>query len=1003
MARLALYLLGSPHLERDGVAIRVDTRKAIALLAYLAVTRRLHTRDALAGLLWPDYDQQHARATLRRTLSALRKALDGSVLDAERETIGLAPQAPLWVDVAVFAENLAAASRHPHAAGDVCDACLRAVANAVDLYQGDFLAGFTLRDSLSFEEWQFFEREGLRRDLARALERLVRWHAVRGAYERALPYARRWLALDRLHEPAHVALMELYAWAGERAAALRQYRELVHVLGQELGVPPLGATTRLYESIKEHQPPPPPVRGATPAPAPASARGPQRTEPEPANRVVALADRERTPPAGTAYPLLGRAGEWEALTAAYRRAGENGALVALAGEAGIGKTRLAEDFVEAARRQGSGVLAARCYPGEAGLAYGPVAAALRSGLARAPASALDAVPDVYLAEAARLVPELAPTRPNLPSPPPLEGPGAQSHFFEGVCRVLVALARRGHAAQPEGADRPGILLVDDAQWADSASLDVLVYLSRRLAEFPIVVLLAWRSGESAQAMTLDDLLASARRAGRATVVSLSRLPLPVIRELARLGAPSGASDEAFVTRLYEETEGLPFFLVEYLAALAADPTLFTPGPDRTREQWTLPGGVRELLRSRLRGVDETGWQLLTTAAVIGRSFAFDTLREASGRGEEETVSALEALIARGLVRELNAPAGAGPSYDFSHEKLRAQVYDETSLARRRLLHRRVAEALAVRSRAARDPAALAGQIAAHYQSAGYEREAATYYVQAGERARALYANAEALAHFQTALALGYPQAARLHEAIGDLRTLRGEYSAALTNYEAALALGMDPAGIGRKLSGVYARRGEWELAEGHLRDALAAWDEAGPPAERAHAFADWSLIVRQRGEPERARELAERARQLAEASGDPRAQAQAHNMLGMLARDRGLPDEALTHLRTSLDLASRRNDPAAQAAALNNLALVHAALGEVHEARELTERALALCRALGDRHREAALRNNLADLLHGSGDTEGAMTQLIAAVSILAEISAEGGTPQPEIWKLTEW
>ena len=214
----------------------------------------------------------------------------------------------------------------------------------------------------------------------------------------------------------------------------------------------------------------------------------------------------------------------------------------------------------------------------------------------------------------------------------------------------------------------------------------------------------------------------------------------------------------FIERLYQETEGLPFFLIEYLLAI-------TNGVlSAESENWTPPGSVRELLHSRLKAVSETGRQLLGAAAVIGRSFDFDTLREVSGRGEEETVNALEELIAQGLVEEVDVSVNERAlKYDFSHERLRSLVYEETSLARRRLLHRRVAEAFIGRTRENRILGTLAGQIAYHFDKSGNEALAAEYFKLAGDYARSLYANAEALTHYRMALALGYSDAAILHE------------------------------------------------------------------------------------------------------------------------------------------------------------------------------------------------------------------------------------------------
>ena len=162
-------LLGAPHVEHDGGQIEVDTRKATAVLAYLAVTRRRHARDALASLLWPEYNQTRARAALRRTLSSLGAARAAGWLVVDRESVDLARD-EVWVDVDRFRGLLAECRTHGHAEGEVCAECLPPLSEAVALYRDDFLAGFALRDSAAFDDWQFFEGEELRRELAGALE-----------------------------------------------------------------------------------------------------------------------------------------------------------------------------------------------------------------------------------------------------------------------------------------------------------------------------------------------------------------------------------------------------------------------------------------------------------------------------------------------------------------------------------------------------------------------------------------------------------------------------------------------------------------------------------------------------------------------------------------------------------------------------------------------------------------------------------------------------------------
>lgn len=954
---LRFLFLGPPQIEHNGVPVEVDTRKAIALLAYLASAGEPQTRERLAGVLYPDYDDTHARGALRRTLSTLRHAIGDEWLVTDREWIGLRPGPQLWLDVAQFQAYLAACRTHGHAETAVCPACLAPLEAAIALYRDDFLAGFSLRDSSEFDEWQFFQAESLRHSLAGALERLVRGFADQAAYATALPYARRWLSLDTLHEPVHRWLMQLYAWSGEHAAALRQYRECVRILDSELGVPPLPETTALYTAILEHRATPAftsPLSVAPPAPA-------------------------------VTFPLTGRHQEWTALQTAYAASRQHGQFVVLAGEPGIGKTRLLEELLATAQSQGAATLALRAYEGESALAYGPWLAGLRVRLAEPVAPHLAAVPEYALSEAARLLPELNIRMPGLPPAPPLDSPGAQERFLEGLSRVVLALV---------SGPAPGILAIDDAHWADEASLDLFTYLVRRLRESQLLVVAALRRGETAAGDRVERLVSESQRAGRGWLLALTRWSA---QEIARLADATGHSlNPTAIDRLYQETEGLPFFVTEYLAA------------GSTGQDWDVPASVRALLHARLTAIDETSRQLLTTAAVIGRSFDFDILHAASGRSEDEAVAGLERLLAQGLISEVRAEHDRrGALYDFYHDQLRRLVLDETSLVRQRLLHRRVAAALVDRARHPAMLDTLAGQIALHYQLGGQDGAAANFYVLAGEHARHTFANTEALADFRTALTLGHPDSGVIHEAIGDLETLAGRYAAAQLAYELAAgqAEGVGLARLERKLGQVYQRRGEYDLAEVRYRSALDALGPDGDPAELARLTADWSLTAHRQNAVEHAIELAARSLHLAQTTGDRRAQAQAHNILGILARHRGDLAQAVHHLAQSLQLAEALGDPGAQMAALNNLALAYHASADTGQAVILAERALVICESQGDRHRAAALHNNLADFYHALGQPDAAMQHLKQAVSLFADIGDPSAptTWQPEIWKLVDW
>jgi tetratricopeptide (TPR) repeat protein len=718
----------------------------------------------------------------------------------------------------------------------------------------------------------------------------------------------------------------------------------------------LAETTALYDAIRE-----------------------QRAQP-----VVPQPPPEPTTRTQSTFTFVGRAEEMTALLHGWARVGPDGMVLALEGEAGVGKTRLAEEFLATVRLRGGATLSARCYEGEASMSYVPIVEALRR--AGVGAWSASATPEARL-ELSRLLPELAPGD-GATSPPPLDSPGAQARFCAALTAALVD-ATRGAA--------PGAMFIDDLQWADAATIDLLRYVIHRLPDRAVALVLAWRDDEPAPARRLRDMLADAQHAGRGALLTVQRLPLTAATDLARatLGAEPAAR---LAERLHQESDGLPLFLTEYLAAIVAN------GAGGERD-WVEPPGVSNLLNRRLAHVSETARQLLATAAVVGRSFDFETLHVVSGRGEDEAVSALEELLSARLVVQLpvnGSLASAHEAYDFAHARLRSLVYDATSLARRRLLHRRVAEYLS------RGSSGSPAQIAHHYRQAGQDALAAEHFRAAGDNARELYANADALEHYRAALALAPdPQsAAELHEAIGDLQTLLGDYGAALGSFRevAARAPAERLPGLEHTLARLYHRRGEWSLAESHYRAALA--DEHGlAPGRRARVLADWSLTVHHAGMHDDALRLGARALEMAEAAHDPAALAQTHNLLGVLARGRGDLDAAARHLEDSLALAEALDDPPARVAALNNLALVCFARAEATRAIELVRVALDVCAQLGDRHREAALHNNLADFLHFSGQPEAAMVHLEQAVTIFAEIgdSLDAEELQPEIWKLSEW
>ena len=968
---LSLALLGPPVVRRDGTPVTFDTRKATALLALLAVTGREHSREQLADLLWPEADAARGRASLRRTLS-VTAAVMGDGLVISRAAVALEPSA-VQVDVRDI-ETLIA---RPDAAS---------LERAARLYRDDFLAGFTLRDCPEFEEWQASVSEELRQSLARGLQRLVNACIADGELDRAAGHARRWLQLDPLHEPAHQVIIKLYGWAGQRPAAMRQYRTLVRVLDRDLAVRPLPETTRLYDDVLAGRLEPPPSPAAI---------DPDVSEPQ----------------APVAWPLVGRTAELAALRAAWQATGPRGRVVAIAGQAGSGKTRLITELRTEATEDGATVLAARCHDGETALPFVLAADLLRTALAIRP-DLPQLLPAQTAAMAGRLVPALAAAQPDSAAPA-LDSPVAVTRLYAAIAdTLLAALSGSGLGGAARGG--AGIVVVEDVHWADSSSLGLLAYLVRRLADWPLLLVLSWQTEQAARLRVLRTALGEAESQLTGEIIEPGPLGPEAIGALLDLdGMP-----RVEVARLLAETRGLPMLVREYVEALRTAET-------GTQADWWPPASVRDLLRSRLEAVSEPTLQVLTAAAVLGSDNDADLLRAVSGRGEDEIVEAIDEALARSLLTEIPPAAdNQAPSYGFPYEALRRTAYESATLARRRLLHSRSADILTRRHE--RDPATTrAATVAGHLQLAGRDAEAAQWWWRAAEVAGQLYAHTEAHAHLMRALALGFPQLpARI--ALGDVLVVLGRYREALAEFEtaAAIAGGEDAGDLGdagaagdtgaagaggraaqaaveHKLAEVHHRLGDWELAEAHLAIVAELVADA-EPGRLARAEADRAVVAYRRGDAGQAADLGRAALARAQAAGDPGATAQALNVLGMLAARAGDAAAAETYLRDSLAEARRLPELGRAVAALNNLARLLAETGRNGEALQVAAEALELGSELGDQHRVAALHTNMADLLHADGQGDAAMAHLKEAARRFASVDVGDG-PRPEIWTLVEW
>lgn len=266
MSQVKLCLFGFPQLLVDGQPVDLNRRKEAALLIYLAVTGKPHSRETLANLFWPGYPDASALGNLRRTLFGLRKTVPADWLAAERAVLAFTPPAGYACDVVDLRNLVAAVRSHAHGSSESCAECLNHLRTAVTLCSGDFLAGFSLPDCPDFDAWQTVEGEILRQESIYVLEELALAEARQKNYSFAIERWKRLLRIDPLHEKAQQQILRLLVWMGQRDAALRQYETYAAQLRDELAIQPSAQMVELANQIRRGSLlPPPETKFSTPA------------------------------------------------------------------------------------------------------------------------------------------------------------------------------------------------------------------------------------------------------------------------------------------------------------------------------------------------------------------------------------------------------------------------------------------------------------------------------------------------------------------------------------------------------------------------------------------------------------------------------------------------------------------------------------------------------------------------------------------------------------------
>lgn len=995
---LAIQLLGPPQIYLDQRAINVSRRRSRALIYYLAAATAPVSREHLLALFWPDHDRSAAQQILRTTLHSLRKSL-GPVLLTVDESVGLLPT----VDVDVRHLEVALAQPTPDRA---------ALAAIPDLYRGDFLADFALPDCTQFEDWMIAGREHYRQLAVRGLTILAQQYEASQDFAAALAALTRALAFDPLQEDLQRVCMRLHYLAGDRVGAIRRYEQFRKLLDDEMGVPPMAETRTLYDAIVTDTLERNKLLGWN------------------GDRVVAVGSRpsslspRRLLAPSPVLPFTGRDEELQRIAAVV---GDHH-LALITGEPGIGKSRLAEECIQA---HNGLALVGVARELEQALPYQPVISALRGLLAQPNWPALRAnlnLPSLWMSEVARLLPELAV---DLPSNTRADLPADESRLWEGLAQFLLAVARQ----------RPLILFLDDLHWADTATLALLGYLVRQASHGPIGFLAATRP--VAARAPLHSMAQALARESRLEWITLTRLKPSATLELARHLSPTYAYPLA--EWLNRNAEGNPYILAELvryareqqiltanavlnLTALSADPVV--------------PSKVYSLIQSRLARLSEAARRVLDAAVAAGREFEFEVVARAAALSEAAALDALDELRAALLIH----PTDNG-RFAFDHTLTMEVAYREVGEPRHRLLHRRVAEALEQIYRHQLD--AFAGLIASHFAEGNAPERAAHYALRAGQQAARLAAWKEAIAFYNQALA-GAPEAQRANilMALGDAYWQAGESAPAAETFTSLLAIiqhepaapGPDPDAVRLALAhsllhqARYAEaialaqqvrnRGNTQhvvdaefiwgtalslegadlaMATAHLQqaEALLCSCASAPDLSRlAQIRFELGSIAAQQGDLELAIARYRNALATAEASGVETAAPWiilAHNNLAYHLHLQGDPTAA-DHAALGMRLAQERGVFGLQPYLLSTLGEIALAVGDLDQAEDYFQRGLELAERLAIPERIAGLTANLGLVALQRNEHSLALHRLSSALARADTLGTRHLAAQVRIW-----
>lgn len=989
MTDLRISLLGAPEISRGGESVTHHLgHKALGLLAYLALSpSQGYRREELAGEFWGKSDNEHASYNLRRCLWSLRKVINppaarsDTYVSYSEGRYSFDHSSDHWIDAIVFEQAVTAICRRhiaaaPHlSAGSrlLTTAELSGLRIAVQLYRGDFLEGYSLPGGADFSDWLFLERDRLQQLYMRGLRALAVENAIRGRYRQAIVDFQQILSVDPVNEATNCDLMAAYHMLGERDKAMEQYHTLCRALRELLDLEPLSETRTLYSKIRD---------------ATFSAEGPDYW--------LVSAEKTGVPALPSGSPFIGREREQIILGDALESTARgHGCLAVVKGEGGVGKTRLIEEFLYHASGAPLIILRARCYAQEQGSPYQPIIDALRDHLPIADSRHTSSLDSLWLTEVARLLPELRSYLPSLPASPALLADHERNRLFEGLAQFIRHM----------GELQPLVLFLDDFHTADEPTFDLVHYLVRRLEAARVLVIVALQQEALPERRALQRLLYEFDRLGRVIAIPLARLSEMEVLELVRRTLPKEIQAEEIGHRLFLETGGNSFFLVEML---------------RDCQEWqgapsgesSVPPTAMDVIQRRLNRLDDEEIRALSMAAVIGRQFNSTILQEVYSGGEMSLLIILDRLLSRGWIVEL--PGGVLGVYEFSHGLVREAVYQTLRADWRRYLHLRVGLAL---ERNASDLEGLAGQLAHHFWNANDVNKALDYTIRAAVHARSIYGNREAIGHYrramefvdQTDAVLSAGDLLEIQYQLGQAHQFLGEYDMAIAVYRDVLpALDLSRSRDRRirfQLAIAHDRKGQYDQALSHLRVIGRCLPEPDDPLARlesAMVARGVAMVYLHREQSHQALAYCRQALALVDSShGVHQESAQANRLIAERVSVYDIMANSLFHLgdygaaekqyREALEIAQSKDWQPTVSELLLGLAKVARRRGHYAQATSYGHKSLDLCLKIGHIGGQAASLGVLGDIAYNRGDLEQAIAYYEQALTTFRQIGDQHG------------